>query len=104
MNVPRVILSREDGEGPVNRARCTGPSRSAALRMTPRLYDQNQVRSSANEENFESFRMDIVCGGSGPVCDGLSEETETGHAAGSSRRQHASAGSRGTSGACRDQG
>ncbi|HJW93504.1 MAG TPA: DNA polymerase III subunit alpha [Thermoanaerobaculia bacterium] len=30
-----VILSRADGEGPVDRARLTDPSRSAALRMTP---------------------------------------------------------------------
>src|SRR5947207_12231388 len=29
-----VILSRADGEGPVSRARSTGPSPSAGLRMT----------------------------------------------------------------------
>ena len=32
-----VILSREDGEGPVSRARSTGPSPSAGLRMTQRV-------------------------------------------------------------------
>src|SRR3954447_4951407 len=32
-----VILSREDGEGPVSRARSTGPSTSAGLRMTSRM-------------------------------------------------------------------
>ena len=32
-----VILSREDGEGPVRRARSTGPSPSAGLRMTQRV-------------------------------------------------------------------